>query len=293
MVIDAVLGGGEILFLSASQTCRPMSVSPPKSPRQQRPSSRVAVEAVIRPADLRAALTSAGLDCIAPPALLRTLAFDLNMTITSVLANRGGPSIADTRATGEDLAEIATSLRAILARFTGHNPVQDGIALVPPGSGDIAAWLRRLDLPVVDALRGAAAVDHADSWLALADTLLHLDRLAGWAEACAAAFHDGVRARQATQRRSQERRIADLLIAAYPKLTERKIGTSRSSAGGPPGGPLVRFLLEMFRRITTLIEKRPVLSALAKDANLSPSSETLVRWAQDHRPSSPHRKTDE
>jgi len=132
-----------------------------------KPRSHVSVDAVIRPIDLRAAVTAAGLDCLAPQMVLRTLASDLNFTITSVLASRGGPRIADTRATGDDLAAIATSLRAILTRFSGHTRLQEGMAVAPPGRGDVAEWLRRLDLPVVDALRGAAAVDHADAWLAV------------------------------------------------------------------------------------------------------------------------------
>jgi hypothetical protein len=255
--------------------------------------SQVSVEVVIRRADLRAALTVVGLKCIAPQADLRTLAFDLNMTIVSILAQRGGPPIADTRATGADLAAIANSLRAVLARFTAQAPLQEGSALAPPGPADVAAWLRRLDLPAIDALRGAAAVDHADPWLALADALLHVDRLACWAESGATAFDDGVRARQATQRLSQERRIADILIAAYPRLTGRKIGTSRPSAGGPPGGPLIRFLQEMYQRTRASIAQKPDLASLARDAALSPSAETLARWIRDHRPATPTRQTDE
>jgi hypothetical protein len=268
-------------------------VLPPKSVGQPKSRRRVAIEAIILPADLQAALTAAGVDCTAEPSLLRARAADLSITITSVVANRGGPRIADTRATGEDLAKIAASLRTILARFTRHSPVQDGIAHDPAGPGDIVAWLRQLDLPVIDALRGAAAVDHADPWAALAETLLHLDRLAGWTEASAAAFNDGVRARQATQRASQERRIASLLITAYPELTGRPIRFSRPSSGGPPGGPLVRFLQEMFLRIRTSIEKRPALSSLAKDAALSPPPETLVRWIRGHRSQKSDRKTAE
>ena len=75
------------------------------------------------------------------------------------------------------------------------------------------------------------------------------------------------------------------IIDAYRTLTGRPASISRTphtkaSAGGSVSGPLARFVLTMFARIRTRMEREPSLAQFAVTPAFNPTGETVANWAR-------------
>lgn len=76
-----------------------------------------------------------------------------------------------------------------------------------------------------------------------------------------------------------------VVIAAYDALTGRRVGVSRTSttmktAGGALSGPLVRFVLAVFRRIRERIEQEPTLARYGSAPAFNPTGSTVAAWVR-------------
>lgn len=154
--------------------------------------------------------------------------------------------------------------------------------------------------PVVRALRGAATahalsegrgvsaddVEAAEQPPAaeLADIIVRMARLGGWAASAKEGFAAGRGREKALQDEvtSPGRELGFRLIGIYL----RAIGATRptlsrpsnKNGAGRPGGPLIRYLVHLFDGIQARLAGEVAYARIARNRSLAPSPETLASW---------------
>lgn len=162
----------------------------------------------------------------------------------------------------------------------------------------LTALLAQSDRTVIVALLDAASADVGGEGAAaaMAEAILTNGSLRRWAEASRAQYMAGA----IRERRSDVRAHAHLpgdrdlgqalcwaLIGTFGALTGRTPGVSRVKpevdGAGEPSGPLVRFLIELYRCLRVRPEADLATHDLAREMMWSPSPETLARWSTAYR----------
>lgn len=112
--------------------------------------------------------------------------------------------------------------------------------------------------------------------------------------AALAAVNDDPAAAEQAEERSRRRSpvhpgagvdLGLVVITSYAALTRRSVGVSRSSttmkaAGGMLSGPLVRFVLAIFRRIRLRMAQEPTLNPYGTARAFNPTGSTIGAWAR-------------
>ena len=276
-----------------------MRTSPSRRPSRSSPPAPLPAPMPIRAwftaTDLAAALKASRRAPMVSDEELHQAALEVSYWVDSALAKRTNPTRADLDRIVASLRTIETHAAATLSAIVALLPGWNATAEDPHAA--LTAHIAASQIPAVLALLSAMMAERQGApAVKLADVIISLDHLRGWA-AVAANAYPGPRTRrqaesldqglEASHDPSQERRLAvsrvgAALIAVYTKLTGTPSGRSRRKPGseqeGAPGGPVIRFLTEAFERIRANLAKEATTLDMARNPAWSPTAETFVNW---------------
>lgn len=241
---------------------------------------------LVRPDDFEQALKAAGLSVKPRREDLETSAAAASKFAWDVVTTQLGPSIPVLRGVADELgavAQAAIKLRDLITRQIGA---------LHPQSTDIRAELARrlsgsqvpLHLNLLSYIGAEAGSAHGATLLA--DRILLLEELAGWYQTTRDAVMIGVkrerRSHTSPEMRSRPREFGWVLIASYVSLTGKSPRVSRGIGRneGKLGGPLIRFLRQMFSSVRETLATSPEIGDLAKGRVWQPSDEALRAWVK-------------
>ena len=245
---------------------------------------------LVRPHDFGQALKAAGLSVTPSREDLETAAAAASKSAWDIVITQLEPSIPSMRGVANELGAVVQAADKLRDLITGQlGPAH------PQAANTREDLIRRLSdsqiplhLNLLSYIGADAGSMHGATLLA--ERILLLDELTGWYQTTRDAVMVGVtrerRSRTTPTMRSRPREFGWVLVASYVSLTGKSPRISRTGTGpkeGKLGGPLIRFLRQMFLGVRQTLTTSPDLGGLAKNKVWHPSDEALRAWVMNFR----------
>lgn len=243
--------------------------------------------ALVQPEDILAGLAAAGIDITPPANLLEDAASTATRLANAVVSSLVVPTIPEMGASMKRFDRLEQAISALIDQLGGDSTAtpaersdsQPAIDHYLRDNGDL--FIHNLTLHI-DREAGPEA-----GRAALADTVLHLHRVRAACRSASEVQKNLIKsehtARDAPEMRSRQRELGFAFLATFQGLTGRELKISRASGGehvGRLGGPLIRFMTEMFSQVRANLSTALEMLHLVDDPAWSPSPETIRRWIQ-------------
>lgn len=254
----------------------------------------VPIYPLVEASDLVAATRAANIPCEIEPSTAADVANILGEHMQAIVSWLGAVKTAEIKSIANTLAVMARDCQGVILPIAGSLAEPDSLET------SLATLTQRVadtDDPVVIALRGGAqaagqAAGQEDSGASLlAEALLSLSQLSGWASGAAEQIRIGAATAQKVNQQNKYGRTLQVefghaAIAAYEHITGRPAKRSRTTSGNNPNrpsGPLTRFLRQLFAQVRERCATIPHLAVHLDRPELNPSPETLHSWIQSYK----------